>query len=106
MAAFVGEAPRNVYESYTHTVGWPEKSDSPPSHYELPVWNSWAQFYVDINQTSFLDYATQLAEAGIKAHAVQLDDRWENVYGDLEFLPSTFPGINICWTFVLISSSC
>jgi alpha-glucosidase (family GH31 glycosyl hydrolase) len=82
---FVERTPRAVYEDYIGITGTPEKSDAPDYQYETPVWNSWAQFYTDVNQDDFVDWAQGIHDAGIPAHTFNLDDGWMSHYGDFTF---------------------
>jgi alpha-glucosidase (family GH31 glycosyl hydrolase) len=82
---FVEETARAVYEDYIGITGTPEKSDAPDYQYRTPVWNSWAQFYTDVNQDDFVEWARGIHGAGIPAHTFNLDDGWMSHYGDFTF---------------------
>jgi alpha-glucosidase (family GH31 glycosyl hydrolase) len=87
---FVERAARDVYADYIGITGTPEKSDAPDYQYRTPVWNSWAQFYTDVTQAKFLEWAKGIHDAGIPAHTFNLDDGWMSHYGDFTF-NSKFP---------------
>jgi len=82
---FVERTPREVYQDYIGITGTPEKSDAPDYQYETPVWNSWAQFYTDVTQQKFVDWARGIHDAGIPGHTFNLDDGWMSHYGDFTF---------------------
>ena len=42
----------------------------------IPLWNSWAQFYTDVDQASLLAYAQGLHDQRLGGHTIQLDDVW------------------------------
>lgn len=88
---FVERTPRDVYRDHTGVVGKPAKSDATYTQYEKPLWNSWAQFYTDVDQAKLLDYAQKLHDDGIPGHTIQVDDRWESEYGNLTFDTAKFP---------------
>nr|QIY76932.1 glycoside hydrolase [Streptomyces sp. RLB1-33] len=88
---FVESAPLEVYRDYVGIVGKPAKSDATYEQYAKPVWNSWAQFYTNVDQAKVLDYATDLHDAGLEGHTVQLDDKWESNYGNLTFDSKAYP---------------
>ncbi|MGW3109133.1 TIM-barrel domain-containing protein [Streptomyces sp. NPDC001100] len=88
---FVESTPLAVYRDYIGIVGRPKQSDATYEQYEKPLWNSWAQFYTDVDQRKLLDYATELHAAGLDGHTIQLDDKWESEYGNLTFDSTTFP---------------
>ncbi|HEY3710203.1 MAG TPA: TIM-barrel domain-containing protein [Amycolatopsis sp.] len=88
---FVESSRRAVYDDYLGEVGKPAKSDSTDAEYTSPLWNSWAQYYRNIDQDKVLSWARDLQKAGVAGHTVQLDDKWESNYGNLTFDAKTFP---------------
>ncbi|MCO5973554.1 glycoside hydrolase family 31 protein [Actinoallomurus sp. WRP6H-15] len=88
---FVEADPFQVYRDHTGVVGKPAKSDATYTQFAEPLWNSWAQFYTNVDQAKLLDYAQKLHDDGIPGHTIQLDDRWESNYGNLTFDTRTFP---------------
>lgn len=88
---FVESTPLEVYRDYVGVVGKPSKSDATYEQYAKPLWNSWAQFYTNVDQDKLLDYATDLHKNGVDGHTIQLDDKWESGYGNLTFDKKTFP---------------
>jgi alpha-glucosidase (family GH31 glycosyl hydrolase) len=87
---FVERTPKAVYDDYIGITGKPAKSDAEPYQYETPLWNSWAQFYTNVDQQGFLDYVRRLHAAGEPGHTMSLDDGWASHYGDFTF-NSKFP---------------
>jgi alpha-glucosidase (family GH31 glycosyl hydrolase) len=87
---FVEKTPKAVYDDYIGVTGKPAKSDAEPYQYETPLWNSWAQFYTNVDQPGFLDYVRRLHAAGVPGHTMSLDDGWMSHYGDFTF-NSKFP---------------
>jgi alpha-glucosidase (family GH31 glycosyl hydrolase) len=87
---FVEKTPKAVYDDYIGITGKPAKSDAEPYQYETPLWNSWAQFYTNVDQKGFLDYVRRLHAAGAPGHTMSLDDGWMSHYGDFTF-NSKFP---------------
>jgi hypothetical protein len=47
---FVESTPRAVYRDYIGIVGKPRQSDATYEQYAKPLWNSWAQFYTNVDQ--------------------------------------------------------
>ncbi|WP_285632327.1 glycoside hydrolase family 31 protein [Actinoallomurus iriomotensis] len=82
---FVEKTPKAVYDDYIGITGKPAKSDAEAYQYETPLWNSWAQFYTNVDQASFLDYVHRLHDAGVPGHTMSLDDGWMSHYGDFTF---------------------
>ena len=87
---FVERTPRDVYTDYIGITGTPAKSDATDAEYAKPLWNSWGQFYTSVSQESALAWAKGLHDAGIPAHAIEVDDGWSSHYGDFGF-NSKFP---------------
>ncbi|MCR6482813.1 glycoside hydrolase family 31 protein [Amycolatopsis sp. OK19-0408] len=88
---FVESTRRAVYDDYVGEVGKPAKSDATDAEFASPLWNSWAQYYRNIDQDKVLTWARDLKAAGVAGHTVQLDDKWESAYGNLTFDAKTFP---------------
>jgi len=88
---FVESTPRAVYRDYIGIVGKPRQSDATYEQYAEPLWNSWAQFYTNVNQDKLLKYATDLHANGLAGHTIQLDDKWESNYGNMTFDPKAYP---------------
>ncbi|MFV8182363.1 glycoside hydrolase family 31 protein [Streptomyces sp. AF1B] len=88
---FVESTPRDVYRDYIGIVGKPRQSDATYEQYAKPLWNSWAQFYTNVNQEKLLKYATDLHANEVDGHTIQLDDKWESNYGNMTFDPKAYP---------------
>ncbi|MEC3980093.1 glycoside hydrolase family 31 protein [Amycolatopsis sp. H20-H5] len=88
---FVESSRRGVYDDYLGEVGKVEKSDATDAEYASPLWNSWAQYYRNIDQDKVLQWARELKTANVAGHTVQLDDKWESNYGNMTFDAKTFP---------------
>ena len=88
---FVERTPRAVYRDYVGIAGTPSKSDATARQYEVPLWNTWAQFYTSVDQQKVLAYADGLAANGVPGHTVQIDDKWESNYGNFTFDTTKFP---------------
>ena len=88
---FVEATQDAVYHDYIDIVGGPQQIDPTYEQIEMPLWNTWAQFYTSVDQAKVLDYAKGLAANGLTGHAVQIDDGWMPHYGDLEFDRTKFP---------------
>ncbi|WP_394836841.1 alpha-galactosidase [Pendulispora rubella] len=84
-SVFVGHTPRDVFGDYIELAGKPAESDATDVQYEKTVWNSWGQFYADVTQKDFLDWAQKIHEADIPSHTMSLDDGWMSHYGDFTF---------------------
>ena len=58
---------------------------------ESPIWSTWAEYKVFINQSAVLDYAKHILDSGYPHSVLEIDDRWSSTYGDFTFDPIKFP---------------
>jgi alpha-glucosidase (family GH31 glycosyl hydrolase) len=86
----IGEDILGAHQALIAEVGHP--SQTPPLDlFDAPVWTTWAQYKDLIDQEKVLDFARQVKENGFPFHVLEIDDRWQVQYGDLEFDPGRFP---------------
>ena len=52
---------------------------------------TWSYYFTNINQSIVLDYAQQIVDHGYPRSNLEIDDKWENLYGDLDFYTKSFP---------------
>lgn len=60
---------------------------------EHPIWNTWARFKRNINESSVEKYASEIEKFGFKNNQLDIDDGWEKCYGSLEFRSAKFSNI-------------
>ena len=68
-----------------------EPSSPNDSALESPIWSTWAEYKVFINQFAVLDYAKHILDSGYPHSVLEIDDRWSSTYGDFTFDPIKFP---------------
>lgn len=56
-----------------------------------PIFTTWSYFFKDINQSLVLDYAQKINDNGYEISQLEIDDKWELFYGDLDFDRAKFP---------------
>lgn len=56
-----------------------------------PVWSTWAYYKKDINQTSVMEFAKNILDSKIGWSHIEVDDRWEDCYGNIRFDSNKFP---------------
>ncbi len=81
---------KGVYRALQGSFGRPRK----PPPLELlgaPIWTTWARYKDRIDQETILEFASQIRKKGYPYHVLEIDDRWQTQYGDLEFDPQRFP---------------
>lgn len=64
-----------------------------PAMVEHPIWSTWAQYKVHINETIILKFAQDIIRHGFKNSQLEIDDNWETCYGSAVFDPVKFPDI-------------
>jgi hypothetical protein len=85
-----GEGILGGHQALLAELGHP--SETPPLElFDAPVWTTWAQHKDLIDQQTVLEFARQIKEHGFPYHVLEIDDRWQVQYGDLEFDPERFP---------------
>lgn len=57
-----------------------------------PLWSTWAEYKVDVNQSIVLDFARKVVSEGFgNSSHIEIDDNWESCYGQEVFNPDKFP---------------
>lgn len=63
----------------------------PRALFERPIWTTWARYKDMVNQDVVLGFAREIVEQGFPRSVLEIDDRWQVYYGDLDFDPARFP---------------
>jgi alpha-glucosidase (family GH31 glycosyl hydrolase) len=79
-----------AYQNQVKYFGHP--AELPPEGlFTKPTWTTWARYKTAINQEVVLRFADEIIRNGYPYHVMEIDDRWQVYYGDLEFDPQRFP---------------
>ncbi len=79
-----------AYQKQTDYFGHP--TQTPPKNlFQKPTWTTWARYKTNINQQVVLDFANEIIQHRYPYHVLEIDDRWQTYYGDLDFDPQRFP---------------
>lgn len=79
-----------AYENQARYFGHP--AELPPEGlFTKPTWTTWARYKTAINQEVVLKFADEIIQNGYPYGVMEIDDRWQVHYGDLEFDPQRFP---------------
>jgi alpha-glucosidase (family GH31 glycosyl hydrolase) len=79
-----------AYEKLVEHFGCP--TETPPEGlFTKPTWTTWAKYKTAINQEVVLKFADEIIANNYPYHVMEIDDRWQVYYGDLEFDPKRFP---------------
>ena len=76
--------------SLVRDLGLP-KNTPPLELMGAPIWTTWARYKDLIDQELILEFAREILENDYPYHVLEIDDRWQTRYGDLEFDPLRFP---------------
>jgi alpha-glucosidase (family GH31 glycosyl hydrolase) len=87
---FVGRTLREVQQRFVALVGHPRTAPS-TRHLALPIWTTWARFKQEIDQSRCLQFVREIRAAGFPIGTLEIDNRWQTAYGDIEFDASRFP---------------
>ncbi|MBX3081864.1 MAG: glycoside hydrolase [Anaerolineae bacterium] len=71
-------------------VGKPE-SIPPEALLTEPIWTTWARYKTNISQQVVLDYAKEIRTRGFPGSTLEIDDKWQQNYGDTSLDPARFP---------------
>lgn len=67
-------------------------TSAPPEElFARPIWTTWAQYKMAINQEDTLRFADAIVEHGYPRSVLEIDDRWQAHYGACEFDALKFP---------------
>ncbi|CAL5223288.1 g5776 [Coccomyxa viridis] len=58
---------------------------------EAPIWTTWARYFSRVSQAKVLKYAHEIVSRNLQRSVMEIDDRWQSAYGDLEFDSAKFP---------------
>ena len=78
------------YRGLVQEKGIPQKTP-PLDLMGAPIWTTWARYKDRIDQATVLQFAQEIIGNGYPYHVLEIDDRWQTHYGDLEFDPERFP---------------
>lgn len=79
-----------AYENQVKHFGYP--TELPPEElFTKPTWTTWARYKTAISQEVVLKFADEIIENQYPYGVMEIDDRWQVYYGDLDFDPKRFP---------------
>jgi len=83
----------NVKAATMNVLGTLPKPSAPPPKevFRAPIWTTWAKMKTNVSQDKVLDFAQEIQENGMLGSVIEIDDKWQCDYGDLEFDSIKFP---------------
>lgn len=80
----------SAFLSSTDQLGKP--SAPPPAELlTAPIWTTWARYKADIDQARVIAFADEIRDNGFAGGTLEIDDKWQAMYGDTSFDPQRFP---------------
>ena len=84
-----------INKEFIHKKAWNPKNPLPPYEmFEAPIWTTWASYKSKIDQQKVISFAKQINEYGLPYKILEIDDRWQHQYGDIEFDAQRFPQVD------------
>jgi len=81
---------RALLQTVNREIGWP-KVVPPREYLQLPVYTTWVESKTAVSQQSVIAFAKSIRENKLPAGVIEIDDKWEDGYGDLRFDAKKFP---------------
>ena len=81
---------KGAYHHLISEMGHPEQIP-PVELFTKPTWTTWAKMKTEVSQDKVLQFAEQIIAHEYPFGVLEIDDRWQNHYGDLSFDPVKFP---------------
>ena len=70
----------------------PRPSGPPPAEViRAPIWTTWARYKQHVDQRKTLEFAREILENKLPGSVMEIDDKWQVGYGELDFDPVKFP---------------
>ncbi len=90
LRVIVGDDIRAAHRRLLHHVGRP--TAAPPIElFARPIWTTWARYKMPISQAQTIQFADEIVAHDYPRSVMEIDDRWQAAYGDLEFDRAKFP---------------
>jgi alpha-glucosidase (family GH31 glycosyl hydrolase) len=87
---FILDDPLSAHRLVVEEVGHPDRTP-PLELFGAPVWTTWAQYKDEISEEIVLDFAREIISNRFPYQVLEIDDKWQTTYGDIEFDPHRFP---------------
>jgi hypothetical protein len=63
----------------------------PPEVIRAPIWTTWARYKQNVDQKKTLTFAREILHHDLPASVMEIDDKWQAGYGELDFDMNKFP---------------
>jgi myogenesis-regulating glycosidase len=86
----IGRNIREVVDRINRTIGLP-KTVPPAAYFRDPIYTTWVEHKVPVSQEKVIEYAKAIRANKLPAGLIEVDDKWEGHYGDMDFDLTKFP---------------
>ncbi|HXU80310.1 MAG TPA: glycoside hydrolase family 31 protein [Polyangia bacterium] len=86
----VAEDVRSIVRGFLKEVGYP-KVTPPDDYFRLPIYTTWVEHKVPTDQAKVLEFAFSIQANKLPCGVIEIDDKWEAKYGDMQFDETKFP---------------
>ena len=86
----VAEDIRSIVRTFLKDVGYP-KVTPPDDYFRLPIYTTWVEHKVPTDQAKVLEFALNIQANKLPCGTIEIDDKWEAKYGDMQFDATKFP---------------
>jgi myogenesis-regulating glycosidase len=81
---------REVLRRINRKLGFPQ-TVPPGDYFRLPIYTTWVENKTAVSQEKVLEFARAIRAHHLPAGVIEIDDKWEDGYGDLRFNLTKFP---------------
>lgn len=81
---------RDVLRTINREIGYAQ-TVPPQDYFKLPIYTTWVEFKTAVDQQKVLEFARAIREHNLPAGVIEIDDKWEEGYGDQRFDAAKFP---------------
>ncbi len=81
---------RAVVRQALRQIGYPRRVP-PADYFRQPIYTTWVEHKTEVDQAKTIEFAKAIRAHGLPAGVIELDDKWESHYGDMDFDPVKFP---------------
>jgi alpha-glucosidase (family GH31 glycosyl hydrolase) len=87
---FIGANIREIVDRINREIGFP-RIVPPLDYFRDPIYTTWVEHKVPVSQEKVLEFARAIRKHELPAGILELDDKWEDRYGDTGFDSDKFP---------------
>ena len=81
---------RETVRRFTREVGYPRRVP-PAEYFRLPIYTTWVEHKAAVDQAKVLEFAKAIRANDLPAGVLEVDDKWEVHYGDMDIDTAKFP---------------